>query len=454
MGNTLDCLQRDAPDIIVRFLNTYHDALKTAFRSMDDINRNVVQDRTLGDLGDEFHRLSALDLAVHPAYLRLTEAVLGLAILPAAQHERRHRGKDELTISLSQRLQEVGSGPLAPFMEPFQRNIRNAIAHGSLVFREFSVEYRDQRETIEHQIASAFHLFDRAVDVCNGFLLAYRLFFIASAEFLTSQDVTPPLPVVIRELQAQAESPTWHMLGALETQYDNDRPALRLLIQSSFESDLDVYKAAGATAAAAERLAPGFDTYEIRFDAFGMPKGVGSVKGMVLRDLRTRGISDPMKIAGSFDSMLIYPRMTEQREEFAPEGFIAGRPFIRRTRLVRKADWIQLDAKIVLEIDNAAVATKFVRSHVRDLISFATAEARAVAVDDDLRSLPIGAAYLDVFKRDARQRDLIGLGSNLLCRIIERPIGPIADWPLHKSIVEGDGRLRIEWNTAPFGEDG
>jgi hypothetical protein len=55
--------------------------------------------------------------------------------------------------------------------------------------------------------------------------------------------------------------------------------------------------------------------------------------------------------------------------------------------------------------------------------------------------------------RYGRQRDLNGIGTNTLCRIIDRSIGPIADWPLHKSIIEMKGRMRIEWNTAPFGDD-
>jgi len=37
--------------------------------------------------------------------------------------------------------------------------------------------------------------------------------------------------------------------------------------------------------------------------------------------------------------------------------------------------------------------------------------------------------------------------------VIDRPIGPIADWPLYKSVIEMPGQLRIEWNTAPFGDD-
>jgi hypothetical protein len=454
MSDLLAGVRRDHPDLIIRFFLSYHEALKTAFRSMEDINRLSLQDETLGDIGtDELGRLSALDLVIHPAYLRLTEAVLGVAILPAAQLERRKRAKDELNIGAQARFDELANGPFAPCLEPFQRNIRNAIAHGSLIFHEDGVEYRDFKETVTHDVASAFRLFDRAVDVCNGFLLAYRLFFIEAAEFLASADVTIPLPVLIRELQAQIETPSWRILGALETRYADDKPGLRLLVDSSLEDDREVYATTGMTGAVAERLAPGFDMYDIQLQAFGMPKGVGVAMGATLRDLRRRGIRAPMKVADAFERILVFPRITEQRADLVPDTFIAGQPLLRRTRLVRKADWLQLDATIVLDMDDMDAAKAYLRAHARDLIATAIKESRTAADEPDLRSLPIGAVYMTIFLRDMRQRGLGGIGTNTLCRIIDRPVGPIADWPLYKSIIEMQGRMRIEWNTAPFGDD-
>jgi hypothetical protein len=454
MSVLLNSLQLNHPDLLIRFFRSNHEALKTAFRSMDDINRLLLQDETLGDIGaDELGRLSALDLVIHPAYLRLTEAVLGVAILPAAQIERRKRAKDELNIALQARFEELANGPFAPCLEPFQRNVRNAIAHGSLVFHEDGVEYRDFKETVTHGVVSAFRLFDRAVDVCNGFLLAYRCFFIEAATFLVSANVTVPLPVVIRELQAQVETPSWRILGALETRYADDKPGLRLLVDSSLDDDREVYATTGVTGAVAERLAPGFDMYDIQLQAFGMPKGVGVAKGATLSDLRKRGITTPMKVADAFERILIFPRITEQRADHVPDAFVADQPLLRRTRLVRKADWLQLDATVVLDMDDIEAAKTYLRVHARDLIATATKEARMAADDPDLLSLPIGAVYMTIFLRDMRQRDLNGIGTNTLCRIIDRPVGPIADWPLHKSIIEMQGRMRIEWNTAPFGDD-
>ena len=74
--------------------------------------------------------------------------------------------------------------------------------------------------------------------------------------------MTVPLPVLIRELQAQVETPSWRMLGALETRYADDKPGLRLLVDSSLVDDREVYATTGLTGAVAERLAPGFDTYD------------------------------------------------------------------------------------------------------------------------------------------------------------------------------------------------
>jgi hypothetical protein len=121
---------------------------------------------------------------------------------------------------------------------------------------------------------------------------------------------------------------------------------------------------------------------------------------------------------------------------------------------VRKADWLQLDATIVLESDDRQWARSYIRSEIRPLVATAVALARQASTDVDIQKLPIGATYVDVFLRDVRRRDFYGLGSNRLCRIVERAKGAIQDWPLHKSDIEFRGRIRFEWNTAPFGEDG
>jgi hypothetical protein len=258
MGELLNTLRQGHPDLLASFLRANHESLKTAFRSMEDINRLPIQDRTLGDIGaDNLDYLIARDLNIHPAYLHLTEAVFGIAILPAAQLERRKRSRDELNIKLQARFEELMGGPFAPFLEPFERKVRNAIAHGSIVFRDNGVEYRDFKESVPHAVVSAFRLFDRAVDVCNGLLLAYRLFFIEAKDFLASEHITVPLPILIRELQAQIETPSWHVLGALETAHTNGQASLRLLVDSSLADDREVYERTGITGTVAERLAPG-----------------------------------------------------------------------------------------------------------------------------------------------------------------------------------------------------
>lgn len=453
MTAMLDAIRHEHPDLLARFFRTHHEALKTAFRSMDDVNRIAMQDRTLGDLGDEVRQLFILDTIVHPAYLRLTESVLGTTILPAAQVERCRRAADEINIDLQLRVKELADGPLASFFEPFPRTVRNAIAHGGLVFHDNGVEYRDKKETVKYGIRSAFELFDRAVDVCNGFLLAYRLFFVAAASFFADENLAVPLPPLIRELQAQVEWPEWRILGALETMYADERPGLRLFIDTSFPQDIDVYKATAMTAATAERLAPVFDTYEIHLNASEMPKGVGVFKAEVLRSLRAAGVVTPMEIAGAFDSILVFPKITEEKSDSVADALTPGSPFIRRTRLVRKEDYLQLDATMILEMADREAARMYVRANAHDLVKVAIDFARDRLPDNHLRSLPIGFLDLTFLLLDARQRDIHGIGSNVLGRIIERRLGRIEVPPLYKSEVERLGTMRIEWNTVPFGDD-
>ena len=52
-------------------------------------------------------QLSVLDTTIHPAYLRLMESVLGTTILPVARYSRRRRKKDESSIPLTARIEEM-----------------------------------------------------------------------------------------------------------------------------------------------------------------------------------------------------------------------------------------------------------------------------------------------------------------------------------------------------------
>src|SRR5262245_44125776 len=98
-------------------------------------------------------------------------------------------------------------------------------------------------------------------------------------------------------------------------------------------------------------------------------KGVGVAKGAALRDARARNITTPMNVADAFEKILVWPRIMEQAADFVPNTFTAGQPLLRRTRLVRKADWLQLDASVVLEMNDTEMAMTHVRAHVLELIA-------------------------------------------------------------------------------------
>src|SRR5207253_2852355 len=121
----------------------------------------------------------------------------------------------------------------------------------------------DSKQPVVHTVAEAFAQFDRALDVCNGLLLAYRLFFVGAANFFATHGLAIPLPVLIRELRAQVDSASWSIEGALETAYANDTPVLRIFANGRFRDVIKIYEATTRTAAVAERLAPSFTTYEV-----------------------------------------------------------------------------------------------------------------------------------------------------------------------------------------------
>lgn len=464
-------IRRDHPDILIDFFRDHHEALKVAFRSAEEINRAAIHDRRLDELGGPLRQLSVLDTTIHPAYLQLMESVLGTTILPVARSSRRRRKKDENSIPLTARIEELATGPLRPSLAPFERVMRNAIAHGGIVFRDGSIEYRDSKQTVVHNVTAAFAQFDRALDVCNALLLAYRLFFVSATDFFATHALAIPLPVLIRELRAQVESASWSIEGALETAYADDTPGLRLFANARFRDVIKIYEATTRTAAVAERLAPSFTTYEVTVDQFSQPAGVGVFNGKRLHELRQGGVRSLGDIAAEAapNALLIldpgparsWPNVIRiagfwieavrsLRGRIVPKR----RPFVRSSRIHRKGHYLQVDATIVLEIEDRDEAKAFVRRHRRSLINMAIRDARARSKTWLWRFVPIGFVDLDFFLIDARPRDLYGLGKNYVGQLLERRLGRIEVPRLHKAATEPIPRGRVDWNTMPFGDDG
>ena len=471
MATLLAEIQRDHPDILINFFRDHHEALKVAFRSAEEINRASIHDRRLDELGGVLRQLSVLDTTIHPAYLRLMESVLGTTILPVARYSRRRRKKDENSIPLTARIEELTTGPLGPSLAPFERVMRNAIAHGGIVFRDGKIEYRDSKQTVPHSVAAAFAQFDRALDVCNAFLLAYRLFFVSAADFFDRHALAIPLPVLIRELRAQVESASWSIEGALETAYADDTPGLRIFTNGRFRDVIKMYEATTRTAAVAERLAPSFTTYEVTVDRFSQPSGVGAFSGERLHELRHAGVRSLGDIAAEAAPNALVILNPAPRKPWPNAIRIAGfwieavrslrgrivpkrRPFVRFSRIHRKAHYLQVDATIVLQIEDRDEAKAFVRRYRRSLINMAIRHARRRSGTWFWRFVPIGFVNLDFFLLDARPRDLHGLGKNYLGQLLERRLGRIEVPLLHKATTEPVPRGRIDWNTMPFGDDG
>lgn len=471
MTALLTDIRRDHPDILITFFRDHHEALKVAFRSAEEINRASIHDRRLDELGAVLRQLSVLDTTIHPAYLRLMESVLGTTILPVARYSRRRRKKDENSIPLTARIEELTTGPLGPSLAPFERVMRNAIAHGGIVFRDGKIEYRDSKQTVIHSVAAAFAQFDRALDVCNALLLAYRLFFVTAADFFATHALAIPLPVLIRELRAQVESVSWSIEGALETAYADDTPGLRIFTNGRFRDVIKMYEAATRTAAVAERLAPSFTTYEVTVDRFSQPSGVGVFSGKRLRELRLAGVRSLGDIAAEAAPNALVILNPAPRKPWPNAIRMAGfwieavrslrgrivpkrRPFVRFSRIHRKAHYLQVDATVVLEIEDRDEAKAFIRRHRRSLINIAVRHARARSKTWLWRFVPIGFVDLDFFLIDARPRDLHGLGKNYVGQLLERRHGRIEVPLLHKATTERIPRGRIDWNTMPFGDDG
>ena len=204
-------LDREHKDVLFQVLDDYNAQINNAYRHVNEIcafdwHDEQVQSR------DNYERLIFIDQDVHPAYLRLTEAVFRPLLQIVAHFSRLDRGKGVEDLDLYQIVQELESTNFRSVLSPYDHLMRNGIAHGGVTYSADHVIYEDKRGN--RQELDNYHIirkFDDLLDVCNGLLLAFSIFI------LTRKDDRYRLPVnlLIEELRAETRTPYWEVAGCL-----------------------------------------------------------------------------------------------------------------------------------------------------------------------------------------------------------------------------------------------
>lgn len=431
-----------------------------AFLHLDEVNRYSWHDDLLET--DEWELTRFIDQAIHPAYLRVLEAVHHPFLRLPAFFSRKDRDKGVDGLDLRSTVGELDGGSLKPILRGYRHVVRNAIAHGGVAFGTQELVYTDKKgNTEELGLSAVVEMLDNVVDDANAMALALSVFMMTR----TAKGYVFPRQLLIAKLRAETDAPWWDIIGCTPAQTVDGTQLVvhararsydkRKILWSLFQSGV-----------LAERYAPGFGRYFFKVRSDEAWPGFAAFDGQELRRLRVNQ-SSVDDYTGVLENDLIFykPRRPTIRflsaigtallllrinwalqvEEMRKQR---GIPCIlpRNVKIHRNSWGYALRGDVWIDTD---VDRDTVRRLKKRLVKMVRREAKKrLSRGHILRYLPAAFVQISIYQRNYRRRRLAsyGLGRDLVGTIRFQRLKRIKSPDIFGSTVEQNGRWRLAWN--------
>ncbi len=248
------------PLVLAGILKDCTSLLSIANRILTEINQEHIHD-TLFPTGD-IDNINFIDKKIHYNLLKLYETPLYQLSYILAKYSwfKKKKGTDGLDLSNSiKELISIGF----TFLEPvYLHSVRNGIAHGKIVFTSRDVTYFDKKANKQTlPTRRIIETFDKAVDVANGFCLAFKVFCFMNEEYFEKYDIAIPHSVLIEELQSKANGPAWKITNCLESSTIGNKSQLMIYAKNDHWDTVKVMWYCVSTVYIAEKLTKSYDRF-------------------------------------------------------------------------------------------------------------------------------------------------------------------------------------------------
>jgi len=446
------------------YLVKNEDGLNKAFLFLGEINRYSWHD-SFEEI-DDYESIRFIDQQIHPAYLRLIEAIYYPFTHALAFFSRVDRGKGTEGLDLFNTIEEIKNTGFSGLADLYNNIIRNGIAHGGIAYIEKEILYRDDKGNEEVLSDNEIiRLVDDLVDACNGIALALKIFLFSHI----NDGYILPKQILLEQLQAETDTPWWHIVGCMPS-----RLALQnQLIVYARPDSRDYYKvlySAFLSGVLAEYFAPGYDRY---FFSLRGPKalpGWAAFDGRRLLEIRNKGTKVLTDYRDALENNLVFytpklrlPRFLGKLDTFIQSFRIhwplvlsdirekIGRPDIRvRTSEIYRSGWgCGLKGAVVIPAVRGPHGQDLIRANCGRIIRTVLSDARrSVSLMDITHYLPLRYARISIFSQNYRKRRLhsFGLGVDLVATVQVKWLTKIRAPDIIGSQIEIKGRYRIAWN--------
>ncbi len=437
-----------------------------AFLFLNEINREDWHNTY--KKSDDYEFMRFCDKTLHPSYIKLIEGALFPFIYLPAQYSRIRRGKSTEGLDIFNCVEELKTSNYADLCKGYDNIVRNGIAHGGTTYRDKEIVYHDKRGNERTLLHSAIvNLIDDLVDICNGCALALKLFHVLNIN--TGFNI--PRQFMIEELQAETDSPWWHIDGCLTSELTGQSQLVIYARPNSRDYNKIQYMTF-LSGVLSERFAPGFNRYFFSLRAPMAWPGWAVFDGVKLKRVREKGNVKFEDYKGVLQDDLVFyktdfklPRFIGKIDTFwhsfkihIPLVFEEIRSQLNQALIVVRIATIHrngwravLNGSAVLYPSSETNTQEFVRQSCRKIVRKALKKARSQAKRTNIiRFLPLGYARIALFTKDFRTRklDSFGLGAELIGTIQIKRIKRIKVPDIMGSTIEMRSSYRIAWNKA------
>jgi len=458
-----------------RYFEDHTDQFNKAFLFLSEINQASWHD--FFEELDDYEKIRIIDQQIHPAYLRLIEAVLYPFCHLSAFFCRIDRGKGTDDLDVVNAVEEVQNTELSIICESYKKTVRNGIAHGGITYLEDEIVYRDKKGNEEKlSAAQTIRLVDDLIDVCNGMSLATKVFMFSHLV----DGYALPQQILLEELQAETDTPYWHIVGCTPSKFES---LSQLIIYARPDSG-DMAKIRHSTICSgvfAEFFAPGYERYFISLRGPKALPGWAAFDGNKLLEARNKFSQNIVDYSGILENNTVFyvpknrvPEFLSRLDVFRIASRIdtffcslkihwplaladfrekLGQPeiHIRSSRIHRNGRKVVLRGAVVIVSNKQPLDQELVRTACKRIIKAALSNARKDwSLMSPERYLPLGFARVSIFQRNYRKRrlDNYGLGPDLIATIQIKHIKKIRSPDIIGATIEIKGKHRIAWNRA------
>ena len=183
---------------------------------------------------DEHHDLiNFIDKSIHYNLLKLYETPLYYFSFVLATFNWLKDGKKTDGLDLYNSIENLKKNGFDFLQESYRHTVRNGIAHGKAIYSDHDIIYYDKRGNKETlRTKEIIKVFDRSIDVVNGFCLAYKVFCFSNSEYFSNYKIQIPQSILLEELQAKANAPAWKIYNTLDGVALEDRKQLIIYVRN------------------------------------------------------------------------------------------------------------------------------------------------------------------------------------------------------------------------------